>query len=152
MHHSTLGTIERDNDGDGRAQISYESRAVSVFLSPADVSFEECVELAARVIQNLQELDSLAKRVAASELTDTYNGGWNEHDQVQEDGSMKTVTNPELSQSEFAGKLTLAGISVTGSEGLDLTYENENMFWGHSVIVCSSSGTDLSGATAELFG
>jgi hypothetical protein len=71
---------------------------------------------------------------------------------VQDDGKLKSVSNPTLSETEFAQKLWLNAINVTGNALIVFFYDNENMFWGHSVLVTSLRGLDLSDAMAELFG
>jgi hypothetical protein len=35
---------------------------------------------------------------------------------------------------------------------LDFFYDDQRMFWGHSVFVNSLNGTDLSEGRAEIFG
>jgi hypothetical protein len=82
----------------------------------------------------------------------TYNSGWNEYDEAQEDGSLKTVINPQISETEFAAKLSLRAVNVAGDRMLDFFYDDERMFWGHSVVVNSLKGIDLSEAHAYLFG
>jgi hypothetical protein len=72
------------------------------------------LNLAAEVVSRLAELDKLAKWVAARDLRETYNNGWNEYDEAQEDGSFKTVSNPQLSEAEFEAKLSLNAVNVTG--------------------------------------
>src|SRR5262249_15820883 len=108
--------------------------------------------LAEEVVRRLPELDTLAKRVAVRDLRETYNNGWNEYDEAQEDGSFKTVINPQLSEAEFEAKLSLTAINVTGDRMIDFYYDDERMFWGHSVFVNSLNGTDFSEARAEFFG
>ena len=94
----------------------------------------------------------LAKGIAVADLRGTYNSGWNEYEKAQEDGSLKTVTNPQLSEAEFEAKLSLQAINVTGDRMIDFFYDDENMFWGHSIVVNSLNGIDFSEAHAELFG
>ncbi len=110
------------------------------------------MKLAAEVVGKLTELDKLAKRVAATDLRETYNNGWNEYDEAQEDGSFRTVSNPQLSEAEFGAKLSLHAVNVTGDRMIDFFYDDERMFWGHSVVVNSLYGVDLSEARGELFG
>jgi hypothetical protein len=100
----------------------------------------------------LPELDKLAKRVAVADLRATYNNGWNEYDEAQEDGSLETVSNPQLSEAEFEAKLALNAVNVIGDRMIDFFYDDDRMFWGHSVVVNSLNGIDLSDAHAELFG
>jgi hypothetical protein len=48
--------------------------------------------------------------------------------------------------------LSLRAVNVTGDQMVDFFYDDEKMFWGHSVVVNSLTGVDLSEARAELFG
>lgn len=154
MKHDILGEVER-TDGhpfDGVAWIRYSSRDIKIGISCDDQLFETTLNLAAEVVRQLPELDKLAKRVAVADLRETYNNGWNEYDETQEDGSLKTISNPQLSEAEFEAKLTLKAINVTGDRMIDFYYDEEKMFWGHSVFVNSLKATDLSEAHAEIFG
>jgi hypothetical protein len=153
MHHNILGEITREGDsGDWVATIRYGSRQVNLRIIPDDQAFETTLRLAVEVVGRLDELDRVAKRVAVTDLRDTFNSGWNEYDEVQADGSLKTVSNPELSEAEFERKLSLNGINVTGHRAIDFFYDDEGMFWGHSVVVISLKGLDFGEAHAELFG
>jgi hypothetical protein len=153
MQHNILGEITCEIDtGDWIATIHHRSRTLEVRLSPDDQAFETTLQLATEVVCRLDELDRAAKRVAVASLRGNYNSGWNEYDEVQEDGSLKTVSNPQLSEAEFEKKLSLSGINVTGDRMLDFFYDNERMFWGHSIVVNSLNGIDFSDAHAELFG
>lgn len=154
MKHESLGEIERldGNPIDGIARIPYESRVIKIQIISDDQPFDLAVQFAAEVVRRLPELDSAARRVAVAGLRDAYNDGWNEYDEVQEDGSLKEVSNPKLTDDEFEKRLSLNAIIVTGDQIVDFFYDNERMFWGHSVVVTSFNGTDFSAARAELFG
>lgn len=154
MKHEILGVVERTDckPFDGVATIRYGSRDIRVAISRDDQTFETALSLADEVVRRLPELDKLAKRVAVADLRETYNNGWNEYDEAQDDGSLKTVVNPQLSEAEFEAKLSLRDVNVTGDQMIDFFYDDERMFWGHSVIVNSLSGTDFTDAHAELFG
>lgn len=152
MKHSILGQITQENDnGDGIARVPYGDRTIEVRISADEIPYDATVDVAASVVQKLQDLDANAKQVAATELTDTYNSGWNEYDEVQDDGTLKTVVNPKLTPDEFASKLTLNAVNVTGNM-LSLFYDDENMFWGHSVIVNSMDGITFTDTHAEILG
>lgn len=154
MKHNILGEVEQ-SDGhpfDAVAMIRHDSRNIKVGIIRDDQPLEATLSLAAEAVSRLAELDKLAKQVAARDLRDRYNEGWNEYDEAQEDGSFKTVTNPKLSEAEFEAKLTLNAINVTGDRVIDFFYDDEKMFWGHSVFVNSLNGTDFREAHAEIFG
>jgi hypothetical protein len=154
MKHDILGEIKRaeGDNGHGLATIEYDSRKVAIRVIPDDGPFETSLQLAAEVVTRLKELDTRAKQTIVADLRNSYNSGWNEYDEAQEDGSLKTVSNPQLSESEFESKFSLVGVNVTGSEMVDLFYDDSRLFWGHSVFVNSLTGTDFSDARAELFG
>jgi len=154
MKHEVLGDIEQTAGEvfDGVATIRYGPRDIKVGIIRDDQSFETTMQLAAEVVRRLGELDKLAKRVAVSDLRETYNNGWNEYDEAQEDGSLKSVSNPKLSEVEFEEKLSLLSVNVTGDRVIEFFYDDSGMFWGHTVVVSSLSGTDFCEAHAELFG
>jgi hypothetical protein len=152
MKHPILGDITPENDnGDGVARITYGHRSIEIRIIEDELPYDATVDVAASVVQNLLNLDSQAKQVAANQLTDTYNNGWNEYDEVQDDGTLKSVSNPKLTPDEFASKLTLKAVNVTGNM-LEFFYDDKNMFWGHSVIVNSMDGVAFTDTHAEIFG
>ncbi len=154
MKHDILGEIEQSDSHpfDAIATIRYGSRDIKLGISGDDQPLESTLKLAAEVVCRLAELDKLAKKIAARDLRDCYNEGWNEYDEGQDDGSFKRVSNPKLSEVEFEAKLTLNAVNVTGDRMLDFFHDDQRMFWGHSVFVNSLNGTDFSEARAEIFG
>jgi hypothetical protein len=154
MKHDILGNVEL-SDGhpfEATAVVRHDSCEIKFGLDSDGQPLEITLALAAEVVGRLAELDQLAKGIAARDLLDTYNGGWNEYDEAQVDGSFKTVTNPQLSVSEFEAKLSLLAVNVTGDLMLDFFYEDKRMFWGHTVVVNSMNGVDFGEAHAEIFG
>jgi len=154
MRHEILGEVIQ-TDGrpaEGVATVRHSSRDIEVAIKGDDQPFEKAVALATDVVRRLPELDQLAKRVAVAELREKYNNGWNEYDEVQEDGSLKPVSNPPLSEADFEAKLSLNAINISGDQWVALFYDDEGMFWGHSVVVNSLNGIDFGEAYAELLG
>jgi hypothetical protein len=152
MNHPVLGDITVESaHGGGVAHISYDGDAIEIHVIPDELSFEATIEVAASVVRHLRQYDANAKEVAASELTEEYNNGWNEYKEVQEDGSLKSVSLPKLSKEEFGRKLKLKSINVTG-DMIDLFYDNDNMFLGHGIVVNCMDGLTFTDTHAELFG
>lgn len=143
---------DKDSPGDGVATIEYRSRKIKVRIVPDDQPFQTTVILAADVVKRLPKLDKAAKRVIVACLRKTYNDGWNEYDEVQNDGSLKTVRNPKLSAKDFEERFSLEAVQVTGGEMIQFFYDDSGLFWGHSVVVSSHAGVSFSGARAELLG
>ena len=152
MKHPALGQITRETkDSDGVASIPFNDRSIQIRIIPDEIPYDATVDVAVAIVKDLQNLDAKAKRVAAAELTGTYNSGWNEYDEAQGDGTFKAVSNPQLTEDEFMRKLTLNAVNVTGNM-VDFFYDDENMFWGHSVVVNSMDGIAFTETHAELFG
>lgn len=152
MMHPILGDITRENDqSDGIAHVRYGNRTIEIRIIADEIPYDATVDVATALVQDLRNLDAKAKQVAADNLTETYNNGWNEYDEAQEDGTLKAFSNPKLTPDEFVNKLTLNTVNVTGNM-LDFFYDDENMFWGHSVIVNSMDGIAFTETHAEIFG
>jgi len=154
MNHDILGDVQL-SDGrpfDAVAMVRHASRDIKVGIMRDDQSLETTLTLAAEMVSRLAALDTLAKRAAVRDLRETYNNGWNEYDEAQEDGSFETVSNPELSEAEFEAKLSLNAVNVTGDHLIDFFYDDEDMFWGHSLVVSSRNGLDFSEAHAKISG
>ena len=154
MKYDVLGEVQLSDchPFDAVASIRHGSRDVKFGMSGDGQPLEIALNLAAEVVSRLAELDQLAKQIATRDLRDGYNDGWNAYDEAQADGSFKTVINPQLSDAEFAAKLTLQAVNVTGDGMIEFFYDDERMFWGHSVSVCSFDGVDFAEARAEIFG
>jgi hypothetical protein len=153
MKHDILGEVRRKRkSAHGIATIRYESRDIEVQIIPDDQPFETTLALAADVVGQLPKLDKAAKRAIVADLRDPYNDGWNEYDEVQADGSLKSVSQPKLSAAAFKEKFSLNAINVTGSDMVEFFYDDSGLFDGHAVIVCSLDGTDFGDAEAELAG
>ncbi len=154
MNHTILGDIKRreGESGDGVATVRYDSREIKIQIIPDDQAFETALKIAGEVVARLDELDEAAKGIIVAHLRETYNNGWNEYDEVQQDGSLKSVSNPRLSEAEFKQKFSLHAVNVTGKRMVDFFYEDSGLFWGHSVVVNSLAGADFTNARAELFG
>ena len=154
MKHEILGEVELSDAHpfDATATILYGLRDIKFGIVRDGQPLEISWKLAVEVVRHLPEFDKLAKRVAVADLRETYNNGWNEYDEAQEDGSFKMISNPQLSEEEFEAKLSLIAVNVTGEQMIDFFYDDERMFRGHTVVVNSLNGTDFSEAHAEIFG
>lgn len=154
VKHDILGEVELSDSQpfDAVVTVRHGSGTVKIGITRDDQPLETALNLAAEVVVRLAELDKLAKQIAVNQLRETYNNGWNEYDEAQEDGTFKTVSKPQLSEAEFEAKLSLNALNTTGDCVIDFFYDDEGMFWGHSIVVNSLDGLNISAARAELFG
>lgn len=154
MHHPLLGelALNKGRPESARGTVQYGGCEVSLGIEPGDRTLEEAISLAARIVASLSAFDAGARALLVKELLETYNSGWNEYNEVQEDGTLKVVCNPQLTAEEFQSKLTLDKVNVCGDGGVDFWYEDGGLFWGHGVYVSWSGGADFADAGAGLFG
>lgn len=153
MNHDVLGRITRKkNSSSGTAKIRFGDRDIEVLIDADDASFDDAVSFAAEVVTSLNRLDRAAKNIATDELQPTYNEGWNTYDESLGDGTFKEVILPKLTKAAFQKKLSLKTISIMGKSCVEFYYDDENMFWGHELMVTSFEGTDFSDASADIVG
>lgn len=153
MQHDVLGTVTPDplHPEDASARVSFESREIGVQMIADDQPLAATVDLAAKVVRNLAELDAGAKRVIASDLWARYGSSSGAMD-IASGGFPASMPDPAEMAAAFTGKMFLATISVTGGSTVELYYDDAGLFDGRAVIVVLRDGIDLSSARAELFG
>lgn len=154
MRHLILGELKSDGQ---RApgligQVNFEGRVIPLSINPDDKPVEEAIEFAAQVVTRLDEINQKAKTALTRDLLESYNGGWNAFQIAQDDGTFKTVENPQLNAAEFESKFELKAIDITSDCCTDLWYEDKGLFWGHGVFVEFLDGLEIEHAEAQLFG
>ncbi len=154
MQHPTLGRLiaRANQQGAYSGTFKYEGKELSFDIDKDGDALEDAIELATKIINALEKYDIAAKAVISKDLLDTYNSGWNEYGEVQEDGTVKTVINPKLSAKEFEPQFKLAAVNICGRNSVELWYQENELFWEHSVCVSSFAGEDFTQAQAQLFG
>jgi len=118
-----------------------------------DTAIKDTVfEFAVSVINSISSLNHQAKHLISSNLLDTYNLDWNEYDEVNEDGSTHTVSNPQLSSDQFIIQFELDGVIICGIDCIELWYKPNALFLGHSIFVTSFDGLNFSETRVQMFG
>lgn len=151
MRHPQLGVLEI-NDNSGIGTLSFDGRTIPLRIELGGIALDEVLSFAAIIANSLEAYDRISKEIITTDLLDAYNSGWNEYDEVQEDGTTMSVVNPVLGSAEFKVHFVLTSVTITGDSSVDLWYEDVGLFWGHSVFVESLDGTDFTNARAQLFG
>lgn len=132
--------------------VPFAGRTVALSIQPDGSTAEAVMGLASSAVDALGQLDLLARQVAAKRLLTEYNSRWREFIRVGPDGRDVAVSEPELSESDFMSRLMLTSVEVTGDSCLTLSYDDDQMFAGHSVFVTSFDGVQFADAHADLFG
>ncbi|WP_433368018.1 DUF2262 domain-containing protein [Actinoplanes sp. CA-142083] len=120
---TVLGEFRRPNEG---AEFQGRLGDVAVVLD-ADEEFP-AAELAERVSMTVGELAGFARRIAV-ELADSFSPERPGEVEVWENG--ETV----ISAAEFARRLRLDCITAAGEDDIELYFDDDGMFGGHSIRV-----------------
>jgi hypothetical protein len=146
-----LGLIESDEKS-AQGMLLYRGQSIPLRVESDDKTIEEALSFATVIASALAFYDQMSKDIIVASLLESYNSGWNEYDEVQEDGTTKSVLNPKLSATEFRERFILCGVNIGADTCASLWYEDGGLFWGHSVFVESLDGADFTNARAELAG
>lgn len=154
MNHPTLGRLEsKGTDNDSfEAEVEIDGNRIDLNIELDTASQYQVFVFAENVVTSILSLKEKAKSIISRDLLETYNSSWNEYDEVQEDGSTKTVINPQLDSEQFISQFELKSISICGTDCVEFWYKPNNLFWGHSVFVTSFDGIEFKDTNAQLFG
>ena len=140
------------SEGSFMCNIVCSGTPIAIHIECDDQTVEDTLDFTETVVDSLSELEPVAKDIIVRDLLAPYNDDWREGSIVLEDGTTEPVHHPELSAQEFKDKFILESISVTGVTGVEFWYQENGLFWGHTVFVNSLHGTDFSKAKAEYYG
>ena len=113
---------------------------------------EDGSETAKDSLQTLEKLmedsagwDDKARRFAADKLTDLAND-WqdSEYDEAETDGDENVIT-----KEEFAKRLSASELCVSTEGDFEMYYNDDDMFWGHVVVVSGNIDSGMSDAQIE---
>jgi uncharacterized protein (TIGR03067 family) len=106
---------------------------IDCHIEPGNRSDETVVEAGREAIDWLRLNEANARRYAAQELLDTHNDSWNDGDAI--------------SSETFAGRMSLESIAVDSSGGIELYYNDGELFCGHCIIVSVTESREFKHAS-----
>ena len=86
-------------------------------------SLLKTLPIAVEVINNIHKIDKLAKQFAANNLLELKNSTWLEEDETT------------LNEDNFVKKMALSSISFDKKMAYTLSYNDSDLFWGHTISV-----------------
>lgn len=100
------------------------------------VTAENALETWKNLIANCQEWDDKARKFAAEELTGNANDWAQDEDENAE----------EITKEDFAKRLIISEVCVSTDGNFEIFYNDDDMFWGHVVIVSGNIETGIDDA------
>ena len=116
---------------------AYGGRQISVCLISEKTRLPQCLALARAIVSEITQIDERAKNAATDGMLYLYNENWREYGEIDEDGECVEVSNPELTEEEFKSRLTLTNVSVYGDSSVSLSYDIDDLFAGHEIVLTS---------------
>lgn len=125
---------------------------IKISLDSEDDDADEMLVLAVaeEFYKNRQEWDRKIREFAAHEMTELAND-WLESEYDDDDESdEETETVREITEKEFAERISTCDISFNSNGDFSVFYDDDDMFWGHTIIVQGNVKTGFE--SAEMFG
>ena len=134
IEDEVLGTLKLNRDfGLLDGEILWNGEEVSLALE-IDLDDEETWDtarsIAHKVMADRESWDKSMREFAAKELTELAN-------EWQADDDEKKNADP-ITEEVFAQRITLSELSLTYESDFTAYFDDDDMFWGHTVEVCGS--------------
>lgn len=101
---------------------------------------EDSVHTLQKLLADCADWDEKARKFAAKELTELANDWQGEGGETEE---------TEITEEEFAGRLRSIEVCVAVDGDFEIYYADDDMFWGHAVVVSGNIDSGISDATME---
>lgn len=134
IEDEVLGTLKLDRDvGMLDSEILWDGEKVPLALK-IDLDDEKTWDTARRFAQKFmadrERWDKAMRKFAAKELTELAN-------EWQEDDDENKNADP-ITEEIFAQRITLSELSLTYEGDFAAYFDDDDMFWGHTVEICGS--------------
>lgn len=100
------------------------------------ITAKNALETWRQLIANSKEWDDKARKFAAEELTDSANDWAQDENENAE----------EITKEDFAKRLVISEVCVSTDGNFEIFYDDDDMFWGHVVIVSGNIETGIEDA------
>ncbi len=136
--HNKAGVFKLDRDMNWfEGKIDWLGTPCSVNLFPDEdknMSIESGLGLLNNIIDNMKKYDSKLRDFAADELLDDAN------DYAADDDK------PAMTREEFCKRMKMSGITIDNDGSASIYFEDDDMFWGHTIVVYTDKDGEMSEA------
>lgn len=107
---------------------------IKITLTADEDDVNELIAVAEEFYKNRQEWDRKIREYAAKELTELAND-WLADEYYNDNEDEETEPIHEITEKEFSERIETCDISFYGDSDFSVYYADDDMFWGHTVIV-----------------
>lgn len=137
-----LGTLELNREfAQLEGEILWNGEEVSLFLEidlEDQVTWDSVRSIAQKMVTNSESWDKSMREFAAEELTELANE-WLANDEENENAD-------PITEKTFADRITLTELSITCDGDFTAYYDDNDLFWRHTIEVCGSLETGIESA------
>lgn len=128
---------------------------VEFSISPnGENDINEFLPVAEEFYKNRQEWDKKLREFSASQLTELANdwlaNEYYEEDDEEEESDEEAESFKEITEKEFAERISISGITFYTDGNFEVFYDDDDMFWGHSILIDGNIKTGFE--SAEIAG
>lgn len=137
LYDDVLGTLTWDDRLSwywGEPEIAL-GHSIRLYITPDDGRREADLARARRAYQHLQRQEVALREAAADALLSLYNEDWTQGETIDRDTFMR--------------RITLQSISVNGGIGVEIDYNDGDLFAGHSIVVSLREDDTVQGVDIE---
>lgn len=100
-----------------------------------------------KLIDDLEELSIKYSRFAAEKLVDLANEWQDEYDEEDDDENAENTVS--ITKEDFVKRIEISEISIEANGDLEITYLDDDMFFGHWIVVYANISGELKDADIE---
>jgi hypothetical protein len=142
MNTKTLGNLEPSGNLDGTLHgiILFQNNKIDLTLYPDGHNIDLTIALAENTVLHLFKYDVMSKELACKEYLTIYNENWRDEQ------------CPILTDVDFKNRIKLEALNFFGADGISFFYFDDNLFYGHSIVVESFDTLEFKNTTVNLWG
>ena len=154
MNDEILGKLQPAGESDTTLQttLTLAASEISLRIEGHGAPLDSAIALARRVVAEGRAFDGAARAAAEAKLRSAYNENWRHYTEAGDDGKPHDVDEPELDEQEFMSRMRLVTVTISGSSRCEFIYDDDGMFWGHSIHVRFPEAPSRADAHVDLAG
>lgn len=132
--------VNPEVEGSYQTTIHHNGRDITLAITPDDVALETTIDLANKMLSNLEVYENKARQKIITDFLDTYNESWRDESQGE----------PAMDETTFSTHLNLVHIWCLSADCFDFYFSENGLFGHHSLIAESFDGENFESST--MFG
>ena len=142
IYSKILGELVYDKEMDWfEGEVTWSGTSINLYVGgDSETELNRNISIAEDIVKNQQKWNDTVRKYAAKQLTELAND-WADDEEPEEPH--------EITEQEFAERIDLCGIDIQGDGNYTFWFNDDDMFWGHSVTVYGDMENGCTDAAIE---